>query len=429
MSGKMYRTTSILTGVIAFVLSSGIALAQDDASTSSYYNRSRQISVRDRPHPEYDQVGLREGGFLVLPELNVTTLYDDNIYALSNHLIGDEELQLTGQVTANSQWSSNALNAFARIGQSVYASHSSEDETTGAVGVDGRLDYDRSFNGTGAVSYSSNIEPRTAVSASPDAASPVRYDVGDVTGTLSKEFNRLKLTGSVQFDNYMYDNGRTTSGGYLEEGYRDNNEVNATGSASYAISPDVAFFVASSISDFSYINNGVGVLNRNSNGYRADVGVDFELSGPFRGRLAGGYLEQSFDAAGVPKFSGYDVSGTLQWFPTQLTTVTANTARTVRDSGILTAPAYLSTLISLSIDHELYRNVLLGAKFNYEDDTFQGIKREDGISSATLSAEYLLNRGVAVSLYYDYINQNSTGTERGALFVINRIRLNTRLRY
>jgi hypothetical protein len=350
-------------------------------------------------------VGLREGGFLVLPELNVTTLYDDNIYALSNHLIGDEELQLTGQVTANSQWSSNALNAFARIGQSVYASHSSEDETTGAVGVDGRLDYDRSFNGTGAVSYSSNIEPRTAVSASPDAASPVRYDVGDVTGTLSKEFNRLKLTGSVQFDNYMYDNGRTTSGGYLEEGYRDNNEVNATGSASYAISPDVAFFVASSISDFSYINNGVGVLNRNSNGYRADVGVDFELSGPFRGRLAGGYLEQSFDAAGVPKFSGYDVSGTL------------------------TAPAYLSTLISLSIDHELYRNVLLGAKFNYEDDTFQGIKREDGISSATLSAEYLLNRGVAVSLYYDYINQNSTGTERGALFVINRIRLNTRLRY
>jgi len=374
-------------------------------------------------------VGLREGGFLVLPELNVTTLYDDNIYALSNHLIGDEELQLTGQVTANSQWSSNALNAFARIGQSVYASHSSEDETTGAVGVDGRLDYDRSFNGTGAVSYSSNIEPRTAVSASPDAASPVRYDVGDVTGTLSKEFNRLKLTGSVQFDNYMYDNGRTTSGGYLEEGYRDNNEVNATGSASYAISPDVAFFVASSISDFSYINNGVGVLNRNSNGYRADVGVDFELSGPFRGRLAGGYLEQSFDAAGVPKFSGYDVSGTLQWFPTQLTTVTANTARTVRDSGILTAPAYLSTLISLSIDHELYRNVLLGAKFNYEDDTFQGIKREDGISSATLSAEYLLNRGVAVSLYYDYINQNSTGTERGALFVINRIRLNTRLRY
>jgi hypothetical protein len=425
----MYRTTSLLTGVMALMLSSGVAFAQDDASASSYYNRDRHIGVRDRPHPDYDQLGVREGGFLVFPELDVTTLYDDNIYALPNHLIGDEELQVLGTLAARSQWSSNALNAFARVGESVYASHSGENETTGAVGVDGRLDYDRSFNGTGALSYSSNVEPRSAVSATPGAASPVRYDVGDVTGSLSKEFNRLKLTGSVQFDNYMYDNGRTTAGGYLEEGYRDNNEVNATGSASYAISPDMAFFVASSVSNFSYINNGVGVLNRNSSGYRADVGVDFELSGPFRGRLAGGYLEQSFDATGVSKISGFDASGTLQWFPTQLTTVTANTARTVRDSGILTAPAYLSTLVSVQIDHELYRNVLLGAQISYEDAAFQGIKREDGISSATLSAQYLLNRGIAISLYYDYINQSSTGTESGPVFIINQVRLATRLRY
>jgi len=411
------------------ILSVSYSHAQDISNVSSYYDRSRHVDVRERPHPEYEQLGIREGGFLIYPEADVGLLYDDNIYARSANVVGDEGLDITGTVRAKSQWSSNSLNAFATISNGQYFHHSSENDTIGAVGVDGRLDYDRSFFGTATASYASDIEPRTAISAAPDAVNPIRYELGVADFAVTKEFERIKITSDLDFNDYTYENGRVASGAVLDQQYRSHDEIYLNGAVSYAVSPNTAFFVAGQYSDFSYIQNGVGALNRNSDGFHADVGVDFDLSGPFRGKIQAGYLEQTFDATGLKNVDGYDASGTLKWFPTQLTTVTTTISRAIQDSGILTAPAYLSTTVTARVDHELFRNVILGAQYTYQEAVFQGIQRTDDVSSASLTAEYVLNRGIGVLLDYEYIDQKSAGVDVGPEFTDNRVTLTTRLKY
>ena len=39
------------------------------------------ITVQDRPRPDYDPLGIRAGSFLIFPALTLSGLYDSNVFA------------------------------------------------------------------------------------------------------------------------------------------------------------------------------------------------------------------------------------------------------------------------------------------------------------------------------------------------------------
>ena len=78
------------------------AHAQDD---TGMFVRDRDVSVLDRPHPEYDALGVRQGGFLIFPKLETSLDGDDNIYGTTRGKASDGIFEAKGSVDARSQWS------------------------------------------------------------------------------------------------------------------------------------------------------------------------------------------------------------------------------------------------------------------------------------------------------------------------------------
>ncbi|MBL7599222.1 outer membrane beta-barrel protein, partial [Escherichia coli] len=82
--------------------------------------------------------------------------------------------------------------------------------------------------------------------------------------------------------------------------------------------------------------------NRDSSGYEALVGVNFEVGAVARGELAVGYISQEYDSAAFSNIDGFGARAQVQWFPTELTTFTVTGSRTIEDSGIVGSGGYLS---------------------------------------------------------------------------------------
>jgi hypothetical protein len=148
--------------------------------------------------------------------------------------------------------------------------------------------------------------------------------------------------------------------------------------------------------------------------------VDFEITALIRGNIGVGYRRQTFSDPSAKALSGWSSDATLEWFPTQLTTVTGTVTRTIQDSAVFGAPASLSTNANLRVDHELLRNVILSAQTGYGEDKYTGIVREDHRKSASLGGTYLINRNLGASLTYNYSEQKTVrGT--GIDFKDNRV--------
>ena len=126
------------------------------------------------------------------------------------------------------------------------------------------------------------------------------------------------------------------------------------------------------------------------------AGANFELSNVTRGEIGVGYLRQSYDDPAFKDIEGFGARGQVEWFPTQLTTVTFTASRVIEDSGIPGSAGYINTSLGAQIDHELLRNVILTGQLAWGDDDYDTLDREDKRLRAGVSATYLLNRGVGL---------------------------------
>jgi len=171
------------------------------------------------------------------------------------------------------------------------------------------------------------------------------------------------------------------------------------------------------------------LINRDSKGFEAAVGTDFELGALIRARFEIGYRRETFSYALAPEVSGLDYHGKIQYFPSQLTTITASADRVLNDSGIINAPAFLSNDFSLEVDHELLRNLILTAIGSFSNASIIGLDRSDSRPGATFRAAYLLNRGLGLNVSYNYLGQTSIGTDRTNNFSVNQVRVGLVLQY
>ena len=69
----------------------------------------RGETVRNRPRPELDALGLHLGGFYVFPSLTNGISYNDNVFAADNNEEGDFLYTLEPQVAVRSDWNRHAV--------------------------------------------------------------------------------------------------------------------------------------------------------------------------------------------------------------------------------------------------------------------------------------------------------------------------------
>lgn len=390
--------------------------------SSDMFSRDRGVGVRDRSRPDYEAVGLPYGAFTVFPKIQVDTEYNDNIFAVDNGKQDDIIFRIRPEVMAESDWSRHYVQAYARSTINQHVDFDSENKTEWTVGTTGRADIVRGANITGGAQFSHAVEPRTSTNTAQTAASPIEFDLASAYVGAVRAKGRVRLSGRADVQTFDYEDGRTTAGAVIDQSDRNRTIFNLAGRLDYALSPATAVFGQITGNERSYDDNATSTVPlRDSSGYEALVGVNFELGAVSRGEVAAGYISQSFDNASYTDIDGFGGRAQLEWFPTELTTVTASVSRTIQDAGIIGAAGYLSSEIGGKIDHELLRNLILTAQTTYNEDDYNGIDRNDQRLNASLSGTYLINRHYGVTTTLAYIDQSSDGALAGPNYNVTRL--------
>lgn len=410
--------TFLLAGA-ALLFATGISTA---AQAQSNFSRDRNVSVSARPRADYQAAGVRAGSFMVYPKLTTTLEHNDNIYVSKTGKQDDNVWHVNPELSVVSNWNRHSLTAYVRGGFNRFSDNSSENSDDFGVGADGRIDITRNTLVNTGASFTRSTEPRTSPNAPAAAKEPTQFDTSNAYLGASQEFNRLKLATRLDLTKFNYDDTPNKAGGVIDQDYRDRTVTSLMARADYAVSPDTALFleVTGNKRDYRQAKPAVA-LNRDSDGVQVLAGANFELGALTRGELGVGYIKQNYDDVAAKDIDGFAARAQVEWFPTQLTTITLTGARTIEESGDPTIAGYLSTNSSLRIDHELLRNVLLSANVSSGKDEYQGIDRDDKNTGAGVSATYLLNRNIGVALNYSYQKRASSGSKAGPEFEVNKV--------
>ncbi|WP_029417192.1 outer membrane beta-barrel protein [Brevundimonas bacteroides] len=423
------RPISVLLSLLA-LSSASVVQAQTAASTLNaaqgqgvdLFARDRNVSVRERPRPEYEALGLSAGTFAVYPLIQIDAENSDNVFATAIGEQNDWIVHFKPEVAIESGWSRHSLSAYARADIARYQDFDGENHEDWDLGANGRLDITRATNVAAGFNFASQTEPRTSSNAPASTREPVRYDLTSSYLAASHVSGRVKVSARGDIREFDYEDGVTLAGVVVDQDNRDRTLTSLTGRADLAISPATALFVQATTNKRDYDTAVSAALPaRDSDGYEILAGANFEVGAVMRGEIAAGYIVQEFDAAVYDQIDGFGARAQLEWFPTQLTTVTAYGSRTIEDSGIVGSGGYLSSSAGVRIDHELMRNVLLNAEASLSRDEYEGIDREDERVQLSVGGTYLMNRNLGLSLSASRFEQTSSGLAGGAEFDVNRL--------
>ncbi len=394
---KLRLNALMVTTALVAIMAPG-AVAQEGDNP---FLRGRYTAVTERAQPELDPVPVRAGVFDINASIGGSAAYNDNIFAEATNKDSDLILRVQPQVDARSTWSTHEIALGGSVDHEEYRDYDSETSTDYDVYLRGRLDVTRNFAFRAGVDAEHATEERYEP-ASIGAPEPAAFDAYGVFASASYRMDRVQLEATVGMREQEYDQAA--------QQLRDNTDTYINARASYAISPDVAVFVQGRRNEQDY-----SLSDRDGTRTTVDVGVNFELAAPFRGEIAVGSFQDERDAAIYEDTDGLSVAANVQWFPTQLTTVTFSGFRGATDPGLATSATSITSNYGVRVDHELYRNVLLFGGLRMENNTFEGatIDREDDALAGWFGAAWKLNRHARIEAQYSGRAQESSGLNAG----------------
>lgn len=370
--------------------------------------------VSDRPHAEYDQLGLHVHDFVLLPSVTGTLAATDNYRATPNDRRANVALLLRPDLTWRSNWGRHRVDGDMFFEQRVNTPLHRENGNSYGITSHGVYEFSRdSYFRIGGVAQRLT-ESRGNLGSLQEAIEPVRFDLLRGDATLSKTFVLLKLeaTGAVESRNY-YD-ALLPGGAKLSQDYRDVLLTTVGGTADYDLENGITVLVTGQYSNYDY-RLGPGrdgfipgvTIDRDSSGGTLRAGVNLELSQLVFGTLQVGYLRRDYKDPRLHDVSGVSFEGSLSWNVTPLTTLVASGRRWVEESASVFSEGNVRNDIKLGVHHELYRYVLLTGELSYSRFKPVGIGSSGSEYAAVLGGRYLISRRLTLNGQVRYVQRTS----------------------
>jgi hypothetical protein len=270
-----------------------------------------------------------------------------------------------------------------------YLDHTGEDYLDGFVGADGRIDIvHNTFIRTGA-GWQHLHEDR----GSPDnvqGEEPTEYELYSANLGISRARGIISTSLDGRFDRWDWHNVNAPNG-HIDENTRDRNQYLLIGQVGYEYLPNTSAFIrlTGRWRKYDELDNGV---DRNSQGYAAVVGTQLNFTGKTSGEVFIGYQNTKYDDSSLDDYSSPAGGLNVLWNATSLTSVRGFVTGNIEETTETDASSYIAARAGGSVEHELFRNLLLGAAFTIGRDHYEGISRDDDIYIAGLTARYLINR-------------------------------------
>jgi hypothetical protein len=372
--------------------------------------RAQTVTTRERP--EVTATGVAVGAFTVSPKLTLSGLYDDNVLAAPNDSQSTFRLDAAPEISAHSNWAAHALNLLASANYGRNRDFSSEDYNDWQLSADGRVDIDTNVNLASGVGRAHDHLDR----ASPNDANgiePTRFDRSDAFLRYEHHFGRLSLHADASGTRWDFIDVLGVRNGavvLLNQDDRDRTDYEASVRFGYEIQPgyDAYVRVTRERRDYETLQDFIDA-DRSSLGREVAAGIALDFDGVTFGEIFVGYRAQDY-LDPYPDIDTPLYGGALHWNPSGVTTVSATLQRSIAETTTTLFSGYTNTDSSVSVDHELRRDILLNAGVHYGTDDYEGIgtaSRKDRTTDLVLKSTFLLNRNLQVAVQYEYLRRQS----------------------
>lgn len=387
-------------------------LTVQTAAPAAAQDLQRGETVLERRRPEVEQLGVRAGGFNILPRIEAGTTYDSNVFATQNNTEHDFIFLVRPQVAVRSDWNNHALNLTAQADVARFREFKRLNYEDYQLNANGRLDITRSTALSGELFHRRNHESPGDPDVLFSVNEPIIYRTTGGEVGLRQTFNRVRARLSGQATYYEFDDARLVGGFIDRQDDRDRWEYAGTARVGYEFIDGYEAFVQGALSKTNYRRGtDYAGFDRDSTGKEFAVGASADLTGLLTGEAYVGYLSKDYTDARLKDFSGIGFGGSLTWTVTQLTTVQARVSRSVRETtaftGVALASSYTRTLFALGVDHELLRSLLLNGRAQYRQDEYNGIDRSDKTYTLSAGATYNINRNFFLTGGYTFETRKS----------------------
>ncbi len=407
MQGRNMMRWVGAASAVCIGLNAASAHAQQLAVSQSLAVAAQDEAVMSRSRPDYDAVGISVDGFRVFPSLEGALEYDDNIYNSDNNKRADESFIISPKVEVQSQWDRHALNLSAGGAFDRYFKLGSEDTDQYNFDGNGRLDITHAIALDLDGSFARRAEARGSFGDVIIGGEPSRYNDAAAKGKFVVQFANVTIAagGGVEDFNYLPIHINDV---VFSQNYRDRLEADGSLRLDYAVGPGLRAFVAGTYNNQNY-RERVDGIEQDSHGYDVLGGVNFGLTHLLSGEIGIGYISQKYVQPGFGTIGGFSYEGKLVWNPTALVTLTAAAAKTLQQSPLTDQQGILEDNLSLKVDYELLRNLILSLRGSGVFDRYKGIDRRDRLYVADFNVRYLINRALEAGLLVNHRHQGSLG--------------------
>lgn len=370
------------------------------------YARGRNTAVRERPQPGWDPISWRVRAFEVYPEISVTSAYTSNAKKSETAETGEAYWRIRPAARIFSTWSRHGVGLNLWAARELHADFKEDNSTEYNATAVGRLDVRRNLAVDARATHARLVLSRLDPDVPVDTLEPVYYDQDVVTLRAIRTMPRVQIAVAATRQSEDFTETRGASGVYNFDS-RDRDYTTYGGRVTYALSPDFAVFGALLREEVDRTSPRLGSLGYETTSFLG--GANFDLTNLARGELAIGYLDQQYQTAGAGADSGLALNAEVQWFPSQMTTVSLAGGRRSAPQLDADSPGGITTSASVAIDHELLRNVIVTARSTWFQTDYALIDREDEQARLGLAVTYKLNRRLRVDLGYDFTKHESRG--------------------
>jgi hypothetical protein len=262
-------------------------------------------------------LGIRAGGFILYPSIDVTGGYTTNA-TQSPGGKGSGLVTVAPKLLIQSDWSRHEATLTLRGSQTRYADETVLPDTSGAVEGTARIDISRDWQlkVNGAYILTHQTPSDTGFPAGADDKPAVHTIDGGAELKRAIGPAAVSLIGTAE--RVTYDPGHA-GGVPIDQGDRDNTLYEARLRAGYAVSPLTTPFVEAGIGRRSYDRIAdINGYRRSANTMMLRAGLTYESAPVLKGEIAAGWRREIRDDPLLPDLQGFIVDGTLTWSPTRL---------------------------------------------------------------------------------------------------------------
>ena len=361
----------------------------------------RGTSVTDLPRPGYEPHNIRMGSTVLSPKLDLTGVYDTNVYATSTNASDDYIFTIAPGLDALSTFGSLQLKSDSYWTRDEYADHGTESRSTYGGGTRGNFIINQAQKLTFGARFDRFVQTRfdpegqTNINIKPRRFNTLAADLG-----YRYQRNRIGISvdGGVEKNNFISaidaDRDLTTYRGAVKVGVR------VSGGTDVFVQGFVNRRDSRLAVDFTGVDRDATTLG-------ALAGVSFDLGKKLQGSMGGGLFRSNNDDVRLRDFTGLAVNGRLTWSPDERTAITLAASR--GDVGTVRAGASgrIDTNVTLQLDQEVRHNLLFLARAGVRGTTYRGTGSSQRQTTAVASGEveYLLNRYMSAVVTGTYMKR------------------------